>query len=143
MTFHTSSEPHRTNTLFSNASPLHSTQRPLCDTSGNANFRADDGFNFNSPPGPTPALVDHQELKRMSSRVAGYGQSIYEAEVKQKDGRPAWQWKRIPGALTTKEQPRYQAYRARSRKDIDKKSGKPVWPEELEDAFQIGKWRFL
>ena len=46
--------------------------------------------------------------------------------------------RRIQGALTELECARYIAYKHRTRKDKGK-DGKEVWPDYLEEAFQIGR----
>ena len=140
MAFQASLE-YRPETLCSNASPLQSTQRPLCDTSGNANFRAGVDFNFNTAPEPTPSTLD-EDLKNLNTSLTDFSHSIYKHVIEQDDGTSTWWWERIPGALTASEQPRYDAYRRRTRKDVGK-DHKPVWPNELEDAFQIGECRIL
>ena len=47
-------------------------------------------------------------------------------------------WRRIKGALTELEIPRYLQYKNRTRKDKDD-TGKEIWPDFLEEAFQISK----
>jgi len=63
-------------------------------------------------------------------RANPYGSHMYE------DGKG--HIRRIQGALTELECARYLAYKHRSRKDKGK-DGKEVWPDHLEEAFQIGR----
>ena len=46
--------------------------------------------------------------------------------------------RRIPGTLTENECARYLQYKNRARKDKGK-DGKEIWPDYLEEAFQIGQ----
>ena len=62
--------------------------------------------------------------------------------IEDAQGRKHAIWVRIDGMLTHAEiySPKYIAYRARQQKVVDK-NGEQVWSDELEEAFQFGRFQ--
>ena len=139
----------------SNASPLIGTDRILRDTSGNTGFIytvRERQSDFDIPTGPKHHARNHvQQYMREGRGSSAYGrndvgfhrpgflhshESIYCPRL-DAQGNPPNNFQRTYGALTADEIPRYREYRQRTRKDIGQ-DGQPVWPDALEEAFQIG-----
>jgi len=79
---------------------------------------------------PKPENVSNHGRSPRHRRANPYGSHMYEDDQ--------GHIRRIQGALTELECARYLAYKHRSRKDKGK-DGKEVWPDYLEEAFQIGR----
>ena len=98
----------------------------IYDTHGfpSSNARSDDSIL------PKPENISSYGRSARHRRANPYGSHLYE------DGQG--NIRRIQGALTELECARYLAYKHRARKDKGN-DGKEVWPDSLEEAFQIGQ----
>ena len=133
---------------------------PLRDTSGNANYRGNcergiilqkedapehetnvhgEIVSGEGPasPGDFIAQEDFNALNTDLPWDGHYGSHMHWIPSKAKEEKNTVKLARIPGALSLQDRSRYRQYRQRSRKELGK-DGKPVWSNEMEDAFQIG-----
>lgn len=151
--------------LRSNASPLQRANRVLQNTSGNSGFIYEsDSEHQDFATGPVQKQYsteyNHSALLTRRPPVHRYhchrpyglriprrhhespsfyadGSHLFPLTMPDAHGVQREVVLRIDEALREEDQSRYRDYRQRSRQDIGK-DGLPVWPEELENAFQRG-----
>lgn len=75
-----------------------------------------------------------QDFDCQPSRLTGHGSEM----VLDHGGRDGPIWRQREAVLDKKDFAKYLQYKNRARKDVGK-DGKEVWPDHLEEAFQIGE----